>query len=65
MEHAVAKSYYKIYNTLTAPCEKSKIISFGFSILKNIVAPSSQSRSLVKLIFWIAFVLPSSAFSWL
>ena len=65
MEYAVTKSYYKIYNTLTAPCEKSKIISFAFSILKNIVAPSSQSRFPVKLIFCIAFVLPSSAFGWL
>ena len=34
MEHAVAKSYDAIHNTLTVLCEKSKIVSFGSSIMK-------------------------------
>ena len=28
----------KTNNTLTSPCEKSKIVSFAFSIMKNFVA---------------------------
>ena len=36
MEHAVAKSYDDIHNTLTVPCEKSKMVSFAFSIMKKI-----------------------------
>ena len=35
VEHAVAKSYENIHNTLAGPCEKSKIVSFASSILKN------------------------------
>ena len=37
MEHAVAKSYDGIHNTLTVSCEKSKMVSFTSSIMKNII----------------------------
>ena len=30
-----AKSYDEIHNTFTVPCEKSKIVSFTFSIIKK------------------------------
>ena len=33
-----------INNTLTVPCEKSKMVSFAFSIMSNTVAPAVQSR---------------------
>ena len=42
-----------IYNTLTVSCEKSKMVSFASSIMKNIVAPAARSRFPVKLIFCI------------
>ena len=35
------KSYDDIHNTFTVPCEKSRMVFFAFSIMKNIVAPSS------------------------
>ena len=50
-----------IYNTLTVPCEKSKMVSFASSIMKNIAAPAVQSRFPVKLICCIAFGSASSA----
>ena len=50
-----------MYNTLTFPCEKSKMVSFNSSIMKNIVVFSSQSRFPVKLICSIAFQSASSA----
>ena len=50
-----------MYNTLTVPCEKSKIVSFVSSIMENIVAFSAQLRTLVKLICCIAFGSKSSA----
>ena len=34
MEHAVAKSYDAIHNNLTVLCKKSKIVSFGSSIME-------------------------------
>ena len=43
-----------IHNTFTVPCEKSKMISFASSIMKNIVVPA-RSKSPVKLIYSIAF----------
>ena len=36
VEHAVAKSPDDIHNTITVPCEKSKIISFAPSVMKKI-----------------------------
>ena len=39
-----------IHNTLKFTCEKSKMASFAFSIMKNIVATSDRSRFPVKLI---------------
>ena len=45
-----------IHNTLTVPCEKSRMVSFASSIMKNIVAPVAGSRFPVKLFFCIAFV---------
>ena len=36
MEHAVAKLYNDINNTLAVPREKSKMVSFASSITKNI-----------------------------
>ena len=50
-----------IYNTFTVPYEKSKMVSIAYPILKNIVAPSAQSKFPVKLICCIAFGLTSSA----
>ena len=44
MEHAVAKSYSDIPNTLTVPCEKSKMVSFASSIMKKIVVIPAQSK---------------------
>ena len=54
VEHAVAKSYENIHNTLAGPCEKSKIVSFASSIMKNnlLLLPL---RFPVKLICFIAF----------
>ena len=43
----------QIYNTLTVSYEKSKMVSFASSIIKNIVAPAARSRFPVKLIFCI------------
>ena len=52
-----------IYNTLTVPCEKSKIVSSVFSMLKTIVIVfPSKSRIPVKLTCSIAFGSASSAF---
>ena len=45
MEHAVANSYDNIYNALTVPCEKSKMVSFTSSIMRNIVAPLNKLRN--------------------
>ena len=50
-----------IYKTLTIPCEKSKIVSFASSEMKNIVVFSSQSRFPGKIVYCIAFELASSA----
>ena len=44
-----------IDNTMTVPFEKSKMVSFVSSIMKNIVISPSSSRLPVKLIFCIAF----------
>ena len=61
VEQAVAKSYDDIHNTFTVPCEKSKMVSFASSIMKQIVAPSSRYRFPVKLICYIAFGSASAA----
>ena len=37
VEHAVAKSYDNIHNTLTVPCEKSKIVSLASSVMKALI----------------------------
>ena len=50
-----------IHNTFTVPCEKSKILFFFSSIMKNTVAPAAQSKFPVKLICCIAFESASSA----
>ena len=39
-----------VYNNLTAPCEKSKMIYFSSSRMKTIHTHSARSRFLVKLI---------------
>ena len=57
VEHEVAN----IHNTFTVPWEKSKMVSFGSSIKKNIVAHSARSRFPLKLICYIAFGSVSSA----
>ena len=41
-----------VQNTLTAFCEKSKMVSFVSSIMKNIVVFPAWSRFSVKLICW-------------
>ena len=51
----------QICNTFSVPCEKSKIISFASSVLKNIVVFSFWSKFSVKLISWTAFWSVSSA----
>ena len=43
------------------PCEKSKIVSFGSSVMKNIVLFPSRSKFPVKIICCIAFESVSSA----
>ena len=62
VEYALTKSYDDIHKTLTVSCEKSKMVYFASSIMKNIVASSSQSRFPVKLICCIAFGSASSAY---
>ena len=49
------------YNTFTVPCERSKVISFAFSIIKNIIVFPAQSRPPIKLIYCTAFLSASSA----
>ena len=48
-----------IYNTFTIPCEKSKMVPFASTIIKNIIVLSfifsPQFRFSVKLICCIAF----------
>ena len=44
-----------------ADCEKSKMVSFASSIMKNIVVISSHSRFQVRLICCIAFSSAPSA----
>ena len=39
----------KTYNSFAVPCEKPKIVSFAFSIIKNIVVFPSWYRFPVKL----------------
>ena len=50
-----------IQNTFKVPCEKSKIVSFTSSIIKNINLLLLPLRFPVKLICSIAFGLASSA----
>ena len=49
-------------NTFTVPFEKSKMVSFASSIMKNIVALSSRSRFPVKLICFLALGSASNAY---
>ena len=55
------KSYDDIHNDLTITCEKSKMVSFTFSIVKNIILSFLPLRFPVKLIYCIAFGSTSSA----
>ena len=41
-------------NIINTPFEKSKIVSFAFSVMKNIVTPSAVFRFAVKIICCIA-----------
>ena len=50
-----------IYNTVTVHCEKSKMVSFASSIMKNITLLFARSRFLVKLIYSITSGSASSA----
>ena len=50
-----------IHDTFTATCEKSKMVSFAASMMKNIVCPSARSKFFVKLIYCNAFGSASSA----
>ena len=61
MEHAVAKSYGHIHIALTSPFEKSKMISFPFSIMKNVVVLPYRPIFSVELICCIALGSASSA----
>ena len=53
-------SYDNSHNIFTVPSEKPKTVSFASSIIKNIVAPSPQSKFPVKLICFIALGSASS-----
>ena len=55
VEQTLAKSYDDIHNTVTVPCEKSRIVSFVSSIMKKIVVCPDLSRLPVKLICCMAF----------
>ena len=50
-----------INNPLAVACEKSKMVSFASSIMKNIIVFPSQSRFAVKLIYCIGFGSATSA----
>ena len=50
-----------IHDTFTATCEKSKMVWFAASMMKNIVCPSARSKFFVKLIYCNAFWSASSA----
>ena len=50
-----------IYKNFTVTCEKSTIVSFAFSIKKNIVVFPALSKFAVKLICWIALRSESNA----
>ena len=52
-----------VYNTLTVLCEKSKIVFFSPSYIKNIVVSPTQYRFPVKLICCIAIGSASSILS--
>ena len=55
------KSVEHTLNTFTVLCEKSRIVSLIYSILKNIFVFPAPSRFLVKLIYRITFGSASSA----
>ena len=69
MEYAVrsktlatrSKSYDNIHNTLTVPCEKSKMVSSTSSVMKNSNVLLLPSRFPVKFICFLAFGSTSSA----
>ena len=61
MEHALPKSYNDIHNTFTVAYEKSKMVSFASSIMKNVAVFSSRPRFPVKLMYYIALGSASSA----
>ena len=44
-----------IHNIFTVPCEKSKMVSFTSSIMKNVIVFPSRSRFAIKLICCIVF----------
>ena len=50
-----------MYSTPTVPCEKSKIISFASSIMKNIIVFPAWSKFAVKFVCSIAFGSTSRA----
>ena len=50
-----------LWKTFRDPCEKSKIVSFTYSIMKNIFVCPALSRFAVKLICCIALGSASSA----
>ena len=45
---------HHILNTLTVPCEKSKIVSSASSTMKNILVSPARLKFTEKLICWIA-----------
>ena len=62
MGHFILKQNKHNYNTCTVSYEKSKMVSFASSIIKDIVVFPAQSRFPVKLICCIAFGSASSAY---
>ena len=50
--------------SLTVPCEKSKMVSFASSIMKNIVVFPSRSRFVVQLICYICIAFGPTLSAW-
>ena len=61
MEHTPPKLFDNIDNTVTVPYEKSKMVYFASSVMKNTVVSPARSRFHVKLICCVAFRSASSA----
>ena len=57
--------YIKAKNNAVSSCKKSKVVSFDFSIMKNIVVYPAQTDFPVKSICFIALGLDQALFDYL